>query len=493
MSAPGISQPTGTLKRLTPDDVDSSSSDSEDQIDFDVLADIEPAVKEIVANKARRLIGKLQSATADPDSNPTYQALVDRYKQAQEFALPHSGSDPVVRPRGQKTKKGDGIKGLSKKYVTEAVKSRTTDMDYATVTFQGQWNEEGTASGPAHKNAVRDLQLANEIAQAMISAVKNATEIELMIVNDRILVSANEQKAVQDLCKKSLDELLADLSTVSAEQFEERNEGFAKRKIDKIDAIRNALDDDDNAEQTGSGRLADLAVDSHFWPEQAESVRGALTTLKEAHLKIVQGGSPAEAAKLIDDDTYRGRIIAVDASELASGPCTHAEQNLALALVHSGYQGAATIAGGKRPCTVCYLSLCLVSQCGFGQLRFNGHPGGYWKTTTVAGLHKIATALRLDPAQLTEQLAAISQDGLEQFVTDTDPDAPPSTWIDDLREAVATKLYNTDTATQSQSPLHNDSYTPPSSPSQHGQDDEDDEGGPTTTTTTTTTASQDDS
>jgi len=241
-----------------------------------------------------------------------------------------------------------------------------------------------------------------------------------MVLDDRIFVSANEQRTVVELCGKTLDELL----TKTNPKFKT----WEKGKAQEIAKLRETL-----TQGTGdTDRLVMMTVGSSMYPEQEKAIAAQLSVLRQAALKVVDGGSAASAGPLVTRANLKDSIIAVHGTEISTGPTSHAEQNLILALIKSSYSGSAvSVGGGKRPCTICFLSLCLVKKYRYPQLRFNAHPGGLWDGTTKAGLADIATALTLDIDELRADAKQFLGD-LKQYVTSRDPDAPESTRIADL-------------------------------------------------------------
>lgn len=310
----------------------------EDGIDFPVLAAVDGEVRTVAGDKARNVLRVLREVAEGRLKDEFSRQLDSEYRAAREFELPEP-------------------------------------------------------SGPGPKNPARDLQMLNELAEAML-AVVDSSEIELMVVRDRVVVSANETSAVRDLGGYSLAEVL---DKAAAQKLDEAT----GQKVAKLRAVRAALTGEHD--ETGTKRLASLAVDCHLWPLQADSVRGLLRTLADAGRPIVSVGAPADAATLITDDAYAGRVIAVEGFERSG---THADQNLALALALSRHRGPASVAGGKRSCTMCYLSLSALLEHGWGRLRFNPQPGGFPEGMTLDGLHRIAVALGISTQRMMEQVEA---------------------------------------------------------------------------------------
>ncbi|TDP96763.1 hypothetical protein [Labedaea rhizosphaerae] len=383
---------------------------------------------------------------ADSDSEDPRQA----YQRAEGPSGPRAGAAPA--PTGVTAKTGK-VKGVSRAAVMRIVEEHL-EVEGTGWQSKGKWTETGIASGPAPKSAVRDLQLATQLAQTLISALEldgvDTQEIEVMFVNDRMFVSANEDAVVGTLAGTTLQSWF-----FKVEQHLQDNGINAnfERKIAKAMQVCLAVNNRDDDEENGKLRLAEIAACCTLWPGQRDTVLAALHALTNAGLAIVDGGRPPRAAGLLTDPRYAGRIIAVRPNATTVNPKSHAEQNLALTLALSRYAGTAAIAGGKRPCTVCFLSLCVTrSHAQVAHLRFNEHAGGYWDGSTETGLYDIVAALKLS----LDDVRAVMADNevTEQYVTNLNLGAPPREALDDLVDVVRHKEMATDTATQSQSPEH---------------------------------------
>lgn len=369
---------------------------------------------------------------------------------------PRLGSEDGARLFKYNTR--DAIRGLD---LAKSVKK-------VTVNQVGRWMEHGYASGAADMIARRDRQLLNQLCQLLLDHVRRTAtteEIQAMVINGRILVSINERKNVGALSAVRLDRLLdpANVSRYPA--------GWRARKAHKLASLVAALAlpaDADLPEQdaeagpdsvesyvlAGVERLSRVELDCALIPEQREAVKAILAALRNAKLArsaLVRGGTPQQAAELIGDEGHRGKVIVVDAV-----PESRAEQNLVCAAAKSehGLAGPITIAGGKRPCTVCWLTLSLARGCGM-DLRFNPHPGGYWETSPRNGLFMTARELGFTRySQLAGALvAACGETKFQQYVTSLGAGAAQRSPVK-LVEAVLQGTYSTETSTPSQSPDH---------------------------------------
>ena len=316
----------------------------------------------------------------------------------------------------------------------------------------GFWALQGLASGPVPKGGRRDLQLLNQLSQLLLNEVAKSAksqEIEAMVVNGRILVSANEQATVDKLATFDLKTLLPSYRS-TARVGPKQTEGkvdWAKVKPRKIadlctalllDAGKFATVHNDAAAKVGLRRLIQLQVDCQLVPDQRRQVTEFLTTLHATLTgdgRLVKGGNRAAVAAKILDPRFAGKIITVDAVNDA-----HAEQNLVAAVIAAALASPATttarakimalgpvsVAGGKRPCTTCWFTMGLARGYGL-DIHCNWHPGGLWKTTTNIGMFHVANLLNVAKEKLTVELEEIRvQLGYTQYVSDTRAEAPRS-------------------------------------------------------------------
>lgn len=398
-------------------------------------------------------------------------------------------------------------------------------------TWSGWWAPTGRASVPAPMVARRDLQLLSQLSQLLINdqhaaekgrvagekeqakrlkaqaqarekarqAARGSSdeemevevkvpakkirpadltqEVEAMVVGDRILISANEQWAVDHLCEVDLAGLLAAKRT--PERAGDHEPTWKERKERKIADLAAALavvveDEDDEAfdvaalsaaVRAGLARLVQLEVDCQIEREQRDAVKAILAVLREivtGSTAMVPGGDPKEAKNLVKDNDHAGHLIVVNACVDKDGKAqTHAEQNIVYTALLADYDGSSAVAGGKRPCTVCWLTLRLARDCGH-DVNFNWHPGGLWRGSTFRGLVQVADALGfVDGTNLRETVLGICGNpayGLVQYVTRLVPAEDPAMkfeLIGDLRAAVRGP-YKTDVATQSLSESYHD-------------------------------------
>jgi hypothetical protein len=408
------------------------------------------------------------------------------------IAKPVKAPAPAPKGGGKAKKPVVTKRGKLRKNAVEAMVKQHAEGMGSVNTYTGMWRETGIASGPADKSTVRALQALNQLSQLMINKVrekqdarnklarasadaankklakgeepvtadteKAVQEIESMAVNGRILVSANESWSVQELTGLNLkDAVTEEAAALAGQSSAEVNADFRLRKEAKIALLaigvadEAAVTDDEDIVELARRRAEEVDAD----PDGDDAFGAVTATLREVvgnDRPIVAGGSTDDAAKLVKTGAHRNQIIAVDA--IMDGPGkknkTHAEQNLIIALIKSGHKGEAVIAGGKRPCMVCWMTMRLARKHGF-DVSFNEHPGGFWDGTTADGVHAAATALGLSEEELRSDLEEIKQEQVDQYVTNTA--TRKRVKIADLVTAIANKTYNTDTPSESESEL----------------------------------------
>ncbi|MGC4947937.1 DUF4157 domain-containing protein [Streptomyces sp. DT224] len=164
--------------------------------------------------------------------------------------------------------------------------------------------------------------------------------------------------------------------------------------------------------------LADVMRDSHGTGGDARAQRSAdyMTNLGEGNGRDGAVNAFMAAAMAVQDGVLAAQTATEAAATIGAGHMDgkivfirsgfeelHAEQKLVLALLQSGSTGAAMIAGKKRPCTSCFLSLSIAKDKKLPQLTFQTKPGGYWATAN-AGLTKIANAAGVKDEQELDEL-----------------------------------------------------------------------------------------
>lgn len=419
-------------------------------------ATMNPVALTIITKRVKRLRDDMGTTVGKKkQSNELLRAAYDSAAKRQKMPPPKD-----MDRGGAKTAKGVPKK-VTKVGAKRSIQTVSEDhgMELAGgITYSGKWMEEGRASGARPKVGDRDLQLLNQLSVLLFNAVSAETgtqEIESMAVNGRVVVSANEEGTVALIRGIALDELL---SKAASGKIGDTAIGLVAKEKDISER-----------ERSGMSRLSAMEMDTAEFPDQAQSVQAVLETLHKTMAEktaIINGGSPETVAGHITDPGSKGRVVTVDAWDGPEVSCSHAEQNLLYALVLSGYKGKASIAGKKRPCTACWISLMLVRRAGY-DITFNLRPGGYWDTTTYQGLHRIAVALGFtSEASLLAQVKEMAgQDsGFKQYVTSvagTDPETADVKLLEALKEG---SHYVTDISTPDRSPTYDYPPTPPPTP-----------------------------
>lgn len=316
-------------------------------------------------------------------------------------------------------------------------------MSQPGTTFGGNWRPTvGVESARLMWDArvLEMLAWLSTLLFAEVSREVSSQEVEAMVVNGRVLVSANEQDAVRAIAAAQLPGLLdrADVLEMLKSDLSRRHATAMGQVLSAVSAQPADESELTEAQRAGIELVAQYEVDSSLLDDEDErnELSDLIATLGNAMLekkfRCVDGGSPQSAAGLIEDAEYAGQIIVVDAWQRTSATsgksavCSHAEQNLLYALVCSGHREGAQVAGKKRPCSGCSLTLRLVDEAGFN-VRYNPHPGGQWDGTTYQGLLQIALQLNnYDADGLNRWIVnALADDDLQQFVTLISGDDPP--------------------------------------------------------------------
>lgn len=248
-------------------------------------------------------------------------------------------------------------------------------------------------------------QLLRHLSGTLLRMLKHgrvaAVEVQAMYVNGRVLVSENTADGRGRLATSLRTTALAivaktvrrEIQKSAREKLERQRAAAARRRTARRPTagrgpqpitearIRGAIPPTAEVPFRYAGKLLRAQRGDRSW-QQADA-EGADVDEAEALLEIlrqrVEDGEDlvlrrdAETAGLIDADEYRGKVIVVD------GPASfHAEQNLMWALKTSGTRPAATIAGVKRPCLGCYLTLRLMNEVYGARITYNQRHGFAW-------------------------------------------------------------------------------------------------------------------
>ncbi|WP_181802459.1 hypothetical protein [Streptomyces shenzhenensis] len=411
---------TGTAEDVSSQDLDDEVVSPEKIVPREALflpREASQELQEFVSRQVRVLVDLLEEGRPDESD-----AVRKRRSAYEEFPR-----DERLLRRGRLSGPSALIQDLTNAVIDEF----KADLGFRTRhTSKGSWLPTVTVSGGAPKITRRDLQLLSQLSQMLINHLREqeveTTEIEAMAVNGRILVSANEPEVVDALTRLNLATVLTDAGGYQGDGDP------MKAKARKLSEVAQALASgsgapglDSERVQAGARRLVQLGTDCLMESGQEQSVKAILNTLFQ--VMTVQGArtmvvskSPKDFEDLVCSEKYAGRVIAIPARRGDS----HAEQNLVHAAVVAGIRlNPIAVAGGKRPCTMCWLTLCLARANGY-DVYFNGHPGGLWTTTTQAGLHLVAKQLGITGGDLLKQLRSIARatgreedPGLAQYIT----------------------------------------------------------------------------
>ncbi|MDI1448143.1 hypothetical protein QHF85_29030 [Polyangium sp. 6x1] len=203
---------------------------------------------------------------------------------------------------------------------------------------------------------------------------KGDAEVEAMYTNDRILISANNPKTMEQLYQQLVKEptLLDAIRTIPSTSSDRRGARVVDRFQDEM-------------------MSPDLTEDVQFL---AQSL--AMVPVRESVEQITIRNAVPKTDVLVEPH-YREKLI------LVSGLGVHAEQKLLLVLTKSRLPKTTPvlIRGKKRPCFGCWLCLYFVADVMGYNLNYNTRPGKSW-TNSIDGLKAIIDrALDIDvPKQL---------------------------------------------------------------------------------------------
>jgi hypothetical protein len=371
----------------------------------------DPKLMAIVSQKARPVIDSVKSWLVTPEdvrNVPISAQFKKKRKRAEtiynkleavkgdhSILNKHLGSIPVTPASNKKVKPKDKVtlKAIKEKVPKlilgeDGESARPFGYQRGLLTLEP---DSVQAIPPGVKIGDQVKQYLGHVSELFFAKVKGM-EVECMLVNDRVLVSVNDQELVQELADQTLSELLQDAAKLvpSAEDHLRR-----QRQIGLMSEAFSTVPDDEEPtaiQKEGAAKLAEAEVGYHMDYESREGLGSFLETLRHQAQNALRVQGPYTidvAATKITEPTCKNAIIAVG----TLGGDSHAEQHLALALIKSSHGGKATIAGTKNPCAVCWLTLALVQQAGWA-LDFNNKPGALWGTT-YRGLVAVAKQLNI--------------------------------------------------------------------------------------------------
>ncbi len=412
-------------------------------IDLRLAKKVQGEVSDIVAFNATALVEDLRGQQRDKQWAKMV-GTVDLSQVAFDF---FSGGHPLPEPEdfGESASDGedmditqDKIKATLKKEMLGPRGMGTTPKDGSTpegifakgAYQQGAWKadgEEGVIEGPRNYTAEYDLMLANSVAQAFINNLKGrdikVTEIQCMVLDDRVMVSANEQSAITGLVGRALDKIVDSPPTGIESWARQRQVDLKARR-----ALLAGASDESSVTQ-----MAAIVASANIYGEQATALVALASALKSSKQLVDAGSDPV---RYVTSGGGANRVILV-----GSGRFCHAEQNLLVALVKSGYSGAVTVAGGKRPCAACRVAFALAQES-VPQLRYVDNSGGAWFGSSRSSFSQLADALSVSMEHIQRVAARVLE--REQYVTIFDTDAPESETVTDVRSRVMGKTVHTD-------------------------------------------------
>jgi hypothetical protein len=339
----------------------------------------------------------------DEDSNNA----VEHYKQVETFApqFPPVFTIGAPPPPGQKKEKA------RKTYIgKKPQKWLEQDNDYGRPIGEtggenkmvGEWSPQVGISHAAQKDSTYNLQMLNAISQEYLNAV-DSFEVEAMALVDRCAISVNEENQVENIKAKFLNKLIANPSPALIKEWQ-------KSKHAELGNVRSTLM---GSSAMGIDELTGMAVGANLYPDQRETLQTTLRLIAQQDIKQVGPVDATSKHSYFSNPAHANKIVVVNAI-LNS----HAEQNLAVALLNSGYDKSkkVAIAGGKRPCTICFFSLCMLKEV-YPNLMFNTRPGGYYIGETVGGLWHIALGMGLSDVDVAARAKHYLGDQFISYVT----------------------------------------------------------------------------
>jgi hypothetical protein len=278
------------------------------------------------------------------------------------------------------------------------------------LTTVGMWQPSVVVAQPAEKDATYDLALLNLISQVFLNYVKSV-EIEVMCLADRVVVSANNIGDIPELQNRAIAASIEG-SPTTIKTKGDKIEQLYQWQMSKHTAIRELRSDLRKGQDPGN-QVLDIVTAANMFPESYESTVAALKVIAADTIKNVKTTTSGLGPYLTDPAFVSAYIIIEPIDH------SHAEQNLMLALINSNYSTGAdiSIAGGKRPCTICYLSLCLTKEK-YPSLRYGIKPGGMYMGETKKGLTEICAALGIGEKLLLDKARYyLDKTNFQQYLT----------------------------------------------------------------------------
>lgn len=260
--------------------------------------------------------------------------------------------------------KGKGVKKKRRASMASVKREIRITTDPSGTTFTGRWPGIQKNSEKKSFEQRRTRQVLRQISTAIFGYVreeldmKAEQEVQAMLVNDRILISANDDGTIDALAlhlKKKAKKVAHD---------EYRNEFGNVLKGEWVQKTRELR----TAKKLGAVLRRKRLADHH-----AANLLRAMARAKKC-IKVLDLST--DDAGIVTSPDGDEKVILVKGS-----PLPHAEQKLVHALFKAylgGYAGRVYVYGKKRPCYGCYLTLKYVEEHGFPDLWFNSRAGGTW-------------------------------------------------------------------------------------------------------------------
>jgi hypothetical protein len=371
---------------------------------------------DLIDGKAQDLLGTVSLFREDPEfadiffgEDEDVQDAVKYYERAETY-IPEYKPSHTGTSIGKKTIPKAGTERMFTQIRTDLGLAPPTHPDTGNqLVAVGMWQNNLQVAQPAEKDASYDLILLSMIAQVFLNYVKSV-EIEAMCIADRVVVSANSIGDIPNIQAQALADAIEKVPTsiTVGSKIEELYQWQMDKHID-IQQLRARL----RTGQDPTGQVLDIVTAANMYPDSYASTISTLKLIAQDTIKNVQT-TPDGLGSFLTNRDYISSIILVNPL-----PQSHAEQNLMLGIIKSSYptDKEISIAGGKRPCTICYLSLCLTREK-FPNLRYGIRPGGLYLTETKGGLTAICNALGINE-QLLQEKAAYYLDPKEygQFIS----------------------------------------------------------------------------
>lgn len=225
---------------------------------------------------------------------------------------------------------------------------------------------------------------------------KKEDEVQAMLVNDRILISANRDQSIAALIsylkrknKSELEQYKLELEEAEEQQKKRQRKLSRKGKEEDDDEppsipppfnplydILLTPQNNDRRSERNSEHFTEVFEGTKYPGDESVNVLVAFALDTESGFVGVDISSEEDCREKIESSDYEGTMLFVNAG---SPQKMHAEQKLVQALYRSGHKGRAYIYGKKRPCTGCSLTLRFAREWMGLDILYNDNPGGFWE------------------------------------------------------------------------------------------------------------------